>query len=205
MEQVKNERTRSELDTITNLKLQQTKDMLSQKLETQSEVANTRADAMRQVQTLKDQTVLERQKADLEHQREVDDLKRQIAEAKNTTTQRGQDVGAKARIDAAQIATNRTYEFEVTKNLRDVARAKGDTEGETLFNARLDKLNHEAVSSGEAMMQITGAAPAKPSTMAQPQSSQANTISVDGKPYPVFKDKTGNRAYLKDGKYIPIP
>jgi len=33
----------------------------------------------------------------------------------------------------------------------------------------------------------------------------ADTTTIDGKTYPVARDKNGNRAYLKDGHYYPIP
>lgn len=79
-------------------------------------------------------------------------------------------IAGQSRVTAAQAHANRTYEFEKLKDLHDQAVASGDTEGAALYSARMAKLNHISVSSGEALQQMMNPA-------AAPNSSAGSTLT----------------------------
>lgn len=170
VQQIKDERARSEMDVITNLKLEQTKEMSKQRIDSQNQIDSANNATKLTVAGNEVQRKIDALASAQAHAKEIQSLKEahdtEIQKMRDETRQRGQDVAADAKVEAAKISTNRIYKFQAIKNLRDAALLNGDTEGAALYSAQLDKENHIALSSGEAMMQITGTAPAKPTTMA---------------------------------------
>lgn len=130
------------------------------------------------------------------------------------------EIGAKARTEsaitsadgrykAAQLKLERNYELERTIEKRDEALAKGNTEDAQIYQDHLNKMNATASNTPERPLPTTApmpkAAPATPAPAIKlPSAKIPPKVTIDGEDFPVFKDKDGNLAYLKDGKYIPI-
>lgn len=114
---------------------------------------------------------------------------------------------AAGRLEAAKLKAQRDYELEVTVEKRDEALQKGDTERAQIYQDHINKMNTSTANAPDRALPTN--VPVKPSVAPSPV-IKLNTpkippkVSIDGNDYPVFKDKDGNVAYLKDGQYIPI-
>lgn len=127
---------------------------------------------------------------------------------------------AAGRREAAKLKVDRQYELEVTIEKRDDAIRKGDTEKAQIYQDHLNKMNATAEGSPARTLPTSVPAKAAPADAAAPTEvhvtipgagapaavhPDAAIVKVDGKTYRVFKDKDGNRAYMKDGVFVEIP
>lgn len=120
-------------------------------------------------------------------------------------------ISAKGRYDAAKLRADRMYAFEQAVEQRDEALASGDREKAQLFQDHINAMNYQAPGASDRELPRhapakkpadEGAAPAP--VIVLPKAKVPPKITIEGQDYPVFKDKAGNYAYLKDGKYVDI-
>lgn len=128
---------------------------------------------------------------------------------------------AQGRYNAAKLKADRQFEIDSTIEKRDDYVRSGDTEHAQIMQDHLNKIN--AIGGGSPGRALPTSVPAaqpapNPGDSSTPQfnvpnvtpaakvtaPAKAPVVTVEGRNYPIFKDKSGNRAYLKDGKYIEI-
>jgi len=137
---------------------------------------------------------------------QTNDTRLQVAQ-----TQAGERAGAAeqmaaSRIEAAKIRASapKSYELETTMKLMQDAADSGDEEGAKIYAARVAKLNHIHQTQEELAAPPAAAPAPKPKAAPAAPIKPPPTVKIDGTDYPVYRDKDGNLAYLKDGKYEPI-
>ena len=161
------------------------------------------------MQLQKQQAAIAQAQAKLDNDTKIAELKAQHA----AELQQMRDEAAKARGDTtAQTSTNNTQFNAEQKSAIEADRAAlkaGESGNEDLADQyRMVARAHSAAaarlmpsSTTSSSSPAASPAPAVAPTIVAPD---AKTVSVGGKDYPVFKDKSGNRAYLIDGHYVPI-
>lgn len=119
-------------------------------------------------------------------------------------------ITAKGRYDAAKLRADRAYAFEQAVEKRDEALQAGDTEKAQLYQDHIAAMNYQAPGAGDRQLPKSAPKPkaaeesAPAPVIVLPKAKVPPKVTIDGKDYPTFKDKHGNYAYLKDGKYIDI-
>jgi hypothetical protein len=119
-------------------------------------------------------------------------------------------ITAKGRYDAAKLRADRAYAFEQAVEQRDEALANGDNEKAQLFQDHINAMNYQAPGASDRPLPKTAPKPkakteaAPAPVIVLPKAKVPPKITIEGQDYPVFKDKNGNYAYLKDGKYVDI-
>ncbi len=128
-----------------------------------------------------------------------------VAGTRSDSARETATIRADTALKTAETRTQHQFELEKMKALRDEAIEKGDEESAAIFEGRIQKINSIAGEPIKALGRAEpkpAAAPKAAPVVSAPK--DAATIEVDGKKYPIYKDKSGNRAYLIDGKYVPI-
>ena len=122
-------------------------------------------------------------------------------------------IGGNARVDAAKIQRDQPTEIEKLNNhalALDTEAADPDTDPSLVpvYRQTALQLRQRAAILGRKTDEETATpapkAPAAPQAKPAPAAKPPPKVTIDGKDYPVFKDKNGNLAYLKDGKYIDM-
>lgn len=153
-------------------------------------------------------------------------------EAAATTAESRQNVAnitAGARVNAAEIGAH-SRENKAGKEISDLNQREdmenaaaqealdaGDTELAKFHLQRAAQFKDAAIKASTYANTAPSEPDKKPTpivkTMRVPppagqkdaKPKDVRVINVEGKDYPIFKDKNGNRAYLKDGQYIELP
>lgn len=197
------------VDTINTSRAKSVQMMVANKhIEGLQAAADARAAGQLAVETEKSTSAKDRQTADLAHKREVDELTKQIAELKASTSEK---VGAghdTARTESAsttagsrvQSSAGRVF-AEEADTLEKAAQNEMDPEAKTILQRKAQAYRDK---SEKAVKAAPAADAGQPTVAPTVVDKDATSVSVGGKTYPIYKDAQGNRAYKVDGHFVPL-